>query len=77
VSEDLTFVPIEPKDFYEKMRMVTGRNYNMQALSPSEILRSGDAFRCPACGCRRYLMWRAVYPFLALDKYCTCPEVKR
>ncbi len=69
---DLTFVPIQPDDFRQKMHFLT--KWNMQPLTREEM--QSDTLHCPACGCVRYVMWKAKYPsiFVYTGKYCTCPQ---
>jgi hypothetical protein len=51
--------------------------WNMQPLTMSDILRSGDALHCPGCKQLRYVMFKAATietPMVYLGSYCVCPE---
>ena len=74
---ELTFVPIEPEDFQQKMHFLF--KWNMEPLTAEEILQSGDALHCSACKLPRYRNWKAWEQvnvpawFFYSGKYCRCP----
>lgn len=61
-----------------KQNIHTLLGWNMQPLSTTEILASGDALHCPACKKLRYVMFKAATadtPMVYAGSYCVCVEV--
>jgi|SRR5579885_2552192 hypothetical protein len=84
-EKELTFVPIEPQDFYQKLRGLFGWNAEMLTAQERELSKErfpqGLGLHCPHCGKMRYREWKMfsyVYSggvFFYTGKYCTCPSL--
>lgn len=71
---NVTLVPIAPEDFKHKMHLLF--HWNMEPLTQEEIAHAADRVTCPVCKRLRYVMWKAVEPYIItyLGEYCACPH---